>query len=196
MVYDFLSGGTNLVAQQPQTHAPKQRTVGGQQFLRFNLFPDTTALLSVLQMTEVLDIAVNQIVPISHMPAWVMGVYNWRGEILWIVDVGLLVGLRPIYDRGISRSTYATIVIHGAQETIGSQRTGRQITGRKMLGLVVNEVEDIEWCNPDTIQSPPQSAVTPEMVPFLRGYWLSATGEMLVVLDGEAIIAGMPKPEG
>ena len=51
----------------------------------------------------------------------------------------------------------------------------------------------MEWCNPDEIQSPPLSAVTPELVPFLRGYWLKSNGEILVVLDGNSIIAGMPQ---
>ena len=194
MVYEFLSGGTKLVAQ-PQTNAPGARGVGAEQFLRFHLFPDTTALLSVLQMTEVLTIPITQIVPIPHMPAWVMGVYNWRGEILWIVDMGQLLGLTPLYQQAISRAMYTTIVIHGAKEANSRQRTGSQIIGGKTLGLVVSQVEDIEWCHPDVIQSPPQSTVTPELVPFLRGYWLKNNGEMLVVLDGEAIIAGMPKPE-
>lgn len=64
-----------------------------------------------------------------------------------------------------------------------------------MLGLLVNRIEDMEWCNPDSIQSPPLSAVTPELVPFLRGYWLKSNGEILVVLDSNSIIAGMPQPE-
>ncbi len=66
-----------------------------EQFLRFHLVPDTTLMLSITQLTEVLTIPVGQIIPIPHMPAWVMGVYNWRGEILWMVDLGQLVGLTP-----------------------------------------------------------------------------------------------------
>jgi positive phototaxis protein PixI len=63
-----------------------------------------------------------------------------------------------------------------------------------MLGLVVNRVEDIEWCNTDLIQSPPSSTVTPSLVPFLRGYWLKSDDEILPVIDGKAILAAMPKP--
>ncbi|MBW4576304.1 MAG: chemotaxis protein CheW [Aphanothece sp. CMT-3BRIN-NPC111] len=194
MVSEFLSGGTFLV-DQAQNPTPGRPGVLGQQFLRFDLFDETTALLPVHQMTEVLSIPVSQIVPIPHLPAWVMGVYNWRGDILWMVDLAHLIGLTPLYQQSISRSTYTAIVIHGSQELLGRQRAASQITGRKILGLVVNQVEDMEWCDPNFIQSPPQSTVTPELVPFLRGYWLKPNGEMLVVLDGEAIIAGMPKPD-
>lgn len=190
MISEFLSRETPSITQTTE------QTAGvGQQFLRFHLVPDTTALLPVRQVTEVLTIPTAQVVPIPHTPAWVMGVYNWRGEILWMVDLGHLVGLAPLYQQAISRSTYTAIVIHEAEQTLSRQRTGSQMTGKKMLGLVVNRVEDMEWCNPDLIQSPPVSTVTPELVPFLRGYWLKSNGEILVVLDGRSIIAGMPQPE-
>lgn len=182
MVAEFLSGNNS------ETSNTGHINVVEQQFLRFHLGVDTTAVLPVEQMVEVLNIPVNQIVPIPHMPAWVMGVYNWRGEILWIGDLGHLVGLPPLYQQTLSRSNYTAIVIHSSQKLTGKQATS-QITNRKMLGLVVNRVEDMEWCNPDLIQSPPQSAVTTELVPFLRGYWMKSNGEMLVVLDSNSIIA-------
>jgi positive phototaxis protein PixI len=187
---NFLSRG--ILSATPN---PLQRAEMGQQFLRFHLLPDTTAMLPVHQMTEVLTIPISQIVPIPHMPAWVMGVYNWRGEILWIVDLGYLLGLYPLSQQANSRSNYTAIVIHSTQQASGKQQVGSFKTGRKMLGLLVNRVEDMEWCNPDSIQSPPLSAVTPELVPFLRGYWLKSNGEILVVLDSNSIIAGMPQPK-
>ena len=159
-----------------------------EQFLRFYLWPNTTALLPVQQLTEVLTIPRNQIVPIFQMPAWVMGAYNWRGEVLWMVDLGHLVGLTPWHKQANNASAYTAIVLQSpAQE---STATNPKIEN---LGLVVSRVEDIEWCNSDEIQSPPASTVTPELVPFLRGFWLKANGEMLVALDGKAIIASMPK---
>ena len=160
-----------------------------EQFLRFYLEPDTTALLPIDQLTEVLTIPIGQIVPIFNMPAWVMGVYNWRGEILWMVDLNHLVGLTPWYQQTTVASAHTAVVLHVRSNNPTSPNVRSQ-----MIGLVVNRVEDIEWCNPDLIQSPPLSTVTTELVPFLRGYWLKPNGEMLVVLDGEAIIAGMPKP--
>lgn len=190
MISEFLSRGATSEIQTTE------QTAGvGQQFLRFHLMPDITALLPVHQMTEVVTLAINDIVPIPQMPAWVMGVYNWRGEILWLVDLGHLIGLTPIYQQATSLSTYTAVVVHPTQQISSRQRAGSQNTGGKMLGLLVNRVEDMEWCNPDLIQSPPMSAVSPELVPFLRGYWLKSNGEILVVLDGESIIARMPQPE-
>lgn len=159
---------------------------GSEQFLRFRLGEDTAAIVPIAQLTEVLSIPLGGIIPIPHLPGWVMGVFNWRGEILWTVDLGHLVGLTPWHQQAISSySNHKAIVLHGHSRT--------QIRAKnQMLGLVVSQVEGIEWCNPDEIQSPPSSAIAPELVPFLRGYWVKSDGEILVALDGEAIIAAMP----
>ncbi|NET57086.1 MAG: chemotaxis protein CheW [Symploca sp. SIO2E6] len=172
----------NLSAISPKS-LPKE------EFLRFYLEPDTTTILPLQQLTEVLTISRSEIVPIPHMSPWVMGVYNWRGDILWIVDLGHLVGLTPWYQQASNVSAHKAIVLKASGNTTTSTNAKT-----KMLGLVINRVEDIELCNPDLIQSPPSSTVTPELVPFLSGYWLKPDGEMLVVLDGEAIMAAMPKP--
>ncbi|PPS45521.1 chemotaxis protein CheW [Chroococcidiopsis sp. TS-821] len=183
MISEFLTRGTT------PSITTEQATGATQQFLRLHLVPDTTAMLAVNQITEVLTIPMTQVVPIPHMPAWVLGVYNWRGEILWIVDLGHLLGLTPLSQQTTYHSTYTAIVIRNAQSE--KFALGTQNTTEKMLGLLVNRVEDLESCNPDIIQSPPQSAVKPEFVPYLRGYWLKPTGEIIVVLDGNSIIAGM-----
>ena len=188
MISEFLSRGATSEIQTAE-----QTTGTRQQFLRFHLMPDTTALLPVHQMTEVVTMAINEVVPIPHLPAWVMGVYNWRGEILWLVDLGHLIGLPPIHQQATGRSTYTAIVIHPTQQ--GRQKAGSQKTSGKLLGLLVNRVEDMESCNPDLIQSPPMSAVSPDLVPFLRGYWLKPDGEILVVLDGDSIITRMPQSQ-
>ena len=157
-----------------------------QQFLRFHLIPHTTALLPIQQLTEVLTIPTGQIVPISHMPPWVMGVYNWRGEILWMLDLGHLIGLTPWYQQENNTSVYTAIVLQSHPPTTTTVKS-------LMLGLIVNRVEDIEWCNPDLIQSPPSSPMTLDLLPFLQGYWLKSNGDMLAVIDGSAIMATMPK---
>ena len=181
----------SLSAAQAIGSAPSNLSTSSkasEQFLRFHLFPNTTVLLPIQQLTEVLTISRDQIVPIFHMPPWVMGVYNWRGEILWMVDLGHLMGLTPWHQQPISANAFTAVVL----QAHSNQATPTSIKGQ-MLGVIVNRVEDIEWCNPDLMQSPPSAAVTPELVPFLRGYWLKSNGEMLLLIDGQAILAAMPK---
>ena len=182
MISEFLTKGISLGSANAEE--------AKEQFLRFYLEPDLNAALPVDQMTEVFTVSTTKVVPIPHMPPWVIGVYNWRGEILWLVDLGYLLGGTPLYQQTSSRSLYTAIVVNSQQS---GGRQGSSTAGKKMLGLAVNRVEDMEWFNPDLIQSPPESAINAALIPFLRGYWLKNNGEIVVVLDGNSIIAGMPK---
>jgi len=160
---------------------------GQEQFLRFFLVPDTTVLLPIAQLTEVVTIPTGTIVPIPHLPPWIMGVYNWRGKILWMLDLGHLVGLTPWYQQQVNSDVYTAIILESAHHSDSSE------TEKKVLGAVVNRIEEIEWCPVQKLQSPPASTVNPALLPFLQGYWLKDNGEMLVVIDGESIIAAMPQ---
>jgi positive phototaxis protein PixI len=177
---------------QPNLLFDRERQIGNnsqeEKFLKFYLEPDTHAVLPVEQIAEVLKISLGKIVPIPQMPSWVMGAYNWRGNILWTIDLGLLIGLNSWYRQGINTANYTAIVL-SCDNATNSSGQGSQLLH---LGLVVTGVEDIEWCNTDLIQSPPNSAVTSALAPLLRGYWLDRHNEMILVLDGKAIMAAMP----
>lgn len=162
----------------------------GEQFLQLYL-PKMTVLLPVHQLTEVATIPVGQIVPMPHMPPYVMGVFNWRGEILWMVDLGHLCGLTPWYEQPTYGSTHSAIVLQLRRRQPISPSRKSTSAKSQTLGLVVNKIGDIEHCNPDAIQSLPPSTVTPKLAPLLRGYWWKPEGDMFAVLDGEAIISAM-----
>jgi positive phototaxis protein PixI len=165
------------------TEAQTQSPINHEQFLRCHLAPDALVMLPVAQLTEVLKIPVGQITPISDLPAWVMGVYNWRGKILWMIDLGHLLGYTPWHQQAFNTASYTAAILHvdaGADEFLS-------------LGLVVTQVQDIELCDLGEVQSPPPSAITPELAPFLQGYWLKPNGEMLACLNANAILAAMPK---
>lgn len=154
-----------------------------EQFLRCHLAPDALVMLPVAQLTEVLKIPVGQITPISDLPAWVMGVYNWRGKILWMIDLGHLLGYTPWHQQSFNIGSYTAAILQvdgGADEALS-------------LGLIVTQVQDIELCDLGQVQSPHPSAITPELAPFLQGYWLKSNGEMLACLNANAILAAMPK---
>ena len=156
------------------------------QFLKFYLYPDTKVMLPIEQITEVLKIELGQIVPLPQMPSWVMGVYNWRGEILWMVDLSHLIGLEPWYQNQTAHSYHKAIVLSPNKE-----RSDR--TDNICLGLVVSRVEDLATCDTKQIQSALGSKVGTRLSNFLQGYWLEPEGEMILALDGKAIAAAMPQ---
>ncbi|WP_218079507.1 chemotaxis protein CheW [Anthocerotibacter panamensis] len=148
------------------------------QFLSFGLLPETIGLLSVDQLTEVLQVPVAQVVPIPQMPVWTLGIYNWRGEILWLVDLGQFLGLAaspPTQQHGSVH--YAVLLIHGQ--------------GGHRLGLVVARTEDIMVKSQAELQPLGGSLFPPTLTKLSRGYWRNAEGEALILLDGEAVLQSL-----
>jgi positive phototaxis protein PixI len=158
-----------------------------QQFLRFVLLPDTNLMISLSEIAAVLKIPFGQIIAIPEMPSWVIGVYNWRGEIVWMIDLGQLLGFTPWYQQSVITSNHKAVVIHPSTQDRKSRTSG------DLVGLIVSDVNDIELCNTNELHSPPASAVTPDLAPFLRGYWIKENGDIIVTIDGDAIFAAMPK---
>lgn len=154
-------------------------------FLTFSLPPDTTALLAIEQLNEVLKVPLANITPIPHLPDWVLGVYNWRGEILWIVDLGCRVGLLPWYQQSLPPAT-APVAVLTAPSSSGEQTPLK-------VGLLVHRIDDIVSLDLDQLQSPPNALVSDQLAPFLRGHWLDPKGHMLTLLDGEALLDRMPR---
>ncbi len=168
-------------AQRGKKHSEEE------QFLKFILLPDTNLMISLTEIAAVLKIPFGQVIPIPEMPSWVIGVYNWRGEIVWMIDLGQLLGFTPWYQQSVSTSNHKAVVIHPSDQNRKSRTTG------DLVGLIVSDVNDIEWCNTNELHSPPASAVTNELAPFLRGYWVKDGGEIIVTIDSDAIFAAMPK---
>ncbi len=140
----------------------------GEKFLRFQLGAEGIALLPLNVIKQVMQVPVNEILPVPQMPGCVLGIYNWRGEMLWLVDIGQLVGFPPL---GSSENVMAIAI---------------QIQD-KILGLVVRQINDIERHHLDQINLPSIGLFAPELMPYLQGYLIGANQEVLMVLNGEAI---------
>lgn len=161
----------------------------GEQFLRLYLDEETGALLPISQLTEVLNVSCSQVMPIPHMHPWIMGVYNWRGEILWLVDLAHLVGITPLYQQALTSSNYTVIVLEGAAQEIDSSNE------QNTVGLVINQVGNIENCNPDLIKNISSASINSKLEAFLRGYWCKSDYEMLAVFQLNAIWEAISQAE-
>ena len=151
-----------------------------QQFLRFQLQSNLMALMEIDLVTELVNIPIDRIVPMPHLPAAVMGIYNWRGEILWIVNLATLIGANRLGGR--SRSLQSTIILSSGVTSEDRLQT--------TVGLVVDRIDEIEWFDLDSIQSPVPEDVYPEFSKWAKGLWVSATGENFLRLDGQTIFTG------
>lgn len=176
-----------IMSEQILSSSNQKKEESQKQFLRFILLPDTDLMISLSEIAAVLKIPFGQIVAIPQMPSWVIGVYNWRGEIVWMVDLGQLLGFTPWYQQSVIGSNHKAVVIHPSSQNPKNRTSG------DLVGLIVSNVNDIESCNINELHSPPASAVTPDLAPFLRGYWIKENGDIIVTIDSDAIFAAMPK---
>lgn len=144
-----------------------------QQYLSFYLPPDIQALLPTQQLVEILQLSLDQIIPIPDVAPQVMGVCNWRGEVLWLVDLGYLLGFEPLFTLGFHRSSYSVIVVQQLDKT---------------LGLVVDQVAQMLWLDSKQVQSIATTQIPPALSQALQGYYLNPEGKTLLVLESVGLM--------
>ncbi|MEA5515792.1 chemotaxis protein CheW [Nodularia sp. UHCC 0506] len=144
-----------------------------QKFLSLNLGTRDTAVISLQQITEVFQVSLADICGVPQMPSCVLGIYNWRGEMLWLVDLEEMLGYPPVLQEANLLSNMMAIVL---------EREG------KHLGLLVRSLMDIEWLDSNQIKPPSAELFYPAMLPFLQGYLINSAEEMVLSLDATAII--------
>jgi positive phototaxis protein PixI len=142
-------------------------------FLSLHLGAKDTAVISLEQITEVFQVSLTDICGVPQMPNCVLGIYNWRGEMLWLVDLEEMLGYAPILQAANSLSSLMAIVL---------EREG------KHLGLLVRSLMDIESLDINQMKPASVELFYPGMTPFLKGYFINSAEEMLLNLDATAII--------
>jgi positive phototaxis protein PixI len=140
-----------------------------QQFLSLHL-SQQQAIVPTDSLIEVVTLSPSQIVPIPDTPDQVMGVCNWRGEVLWLIDAGYLVGDRASFTQTDYQTKFSVVVLQRQSQS---------------LGLVVDRVGDMLWCLPTEIQG-----VAPESAQSrcLMGTWQLPDGQPFLVLDPDLIL--------
>ncbi len=113
----------------------------------------------------------NQIIPIPDTPSEVMGVCNWRGEVLWLLDAGHLLGEAASFVETDYQTKFNVVVVQRQQRSIG---------------LVVDRVGDMVWCLHTEIRSAAPDTVAARC---LLGTWqLANEDQAFWVLDPDLIL--------
>lgn len=148
-----------------------------EKFLRFKLGLEGKALLSLSIIHQVMRVSAAEILPVPQMPGCVLGIYNWRGEMLWLVDIGQLLGFPALYgDPNLSNGGQAGEIMAIVVQT-----------NEQYLGLVVPQINDIELHDIKGLNVPSIGLFPPEVLPYLQGYLIGDEREVLMVLNAEAI---------
>ena len=194
-VADWLSQGVKAQSSLTITAASEQQSDLAK-FLRFYFSPEDTALLPLKNVKEVLNIPLMGILPVPHMPDCLIGIYNYRGEILWLVDLGAQLGFVPSTEfiQGMNSPTELAI----KTTTALTAKQGVTLTNElptltviilhnddKYIGIVVPKVVDIEMHDLQEMQYPSEDLFSPNILPFLKGYLIRSSSP---VLDINALI--------
>lgn len=171
---------SNLVfPSSPEDRGAIAPKIAAEEFLRFHLSPQDAALLPVACVKEVLQVSANEILPVPHTSDRILGAYNWRGEMLWLIDLKRLLGLesREFPDSDSRSSSFRG----GRGSAIALSVEGQ------VLGLLVEQIKDIEQHDLQQIEPPRAGLFNQQLLPFTRGY---LTESNAIVLDARALLWG------
>jgi twitching motility protein PilI len=143
----------------------------GDLHLRFFVESGHEFALPAMGIREVLSLTPDQITPVPNVSLLLMGLFNLRGQVIWVTDVGQFLGQpKPL---NTERFEISVIAIE-AQDVI--------------VGLAVAQVVGMDWLEEEHLNLSPNAPDS--MAPFLKGEWyLDPTAEQpLRLLDPVAIL--------
>ncbi|MBD1823176.1 chemotaxis protein CheW [Cyanobacteria bacterium FACHB-DQ100] len=127
-----------------------------EKFLRFHLNQSHSMLLPLEDIIAVQAISILDVLPVPQMSACVLGLSNWRGEALWLVDLLYQLGFDEILQPAQSLTILNAIVV--------------QFQG-KWLGLTVQAIGEIEEHDPEKLVHPSPDLFAQPLAAFIKGYF-------------------------
>jgi purine-binding chemotaxis protein CheW len=123
--------------------------------------------------------SIEEVTRVPGAPLHVKGVMNLRGKIITIVDMKRLLGFASLIDAANAFSTNDRIIV--AQ------------VGMSVIGLLVDEVDQVVEVSPSDIESAP--TVLSETAPYIKGI-VKLNGNLYVLLDLQLLLANENSPTG
>ena len=164
---DFLTGsGQDNSPEMQELQSPE-----GELHLRFYVPSENEFALPAIGIREVISTPPDRITAIPNASPLLLGTLNWRGQVIWVADLGQFLG--DIAALNTDRPEIPVIVVED-QDT--------------MIGLAVDRIVGMDWLDIEQIQM--TSNVPDSMAPFLRGEWVKGDEqkEYLRLLDQLAIL--------
>ncbi len=153
------------------------KLASGDAYIRFQLTPDMTALLSMEQIQESLVVEANKITPLANMPESVIGIMNSRDRVFCVFDLAQLLDLPSSL---IAPRQYQIVVLE-ISEILSSEQSLH-------LGLAVEQLQGITRLTSDKFQLPQDLPAS--LTPYVCGC-IEENEQQLLVLDGKIIATNL-----
>ena len=148
----------------------------GESYLRCQLTPEISVLLSMESVQESLLVDEEQITPIPSMSPYVIGLMSSRDRVFALIDLPVLLGLTT--NISTSRRVYHTIVTR-VRESSDSEK-------ELLFGFAFHRVQGVTRINSEQMQSLSED-VSSSLIPYLSGC-LSDREQQTPVLEMANII--------
>ncbi len=155
----------------PTTNDASNGSREGELCLRFEVPSGNEFAIPASGVREVMSVYLDRITPIPNASPFFLGTYNWRGQVIWVADLGQFLGDQVLV--GNDRSEISLLIVED-QELV--------------MGFAVHAVANTEWLNVDS--TIPDRQIPAAMSAFVKGvYTTSGTDRAeLKLLDRVAIL--------
>jgi purine-binding chemotaxis protein CheW len=163
---DFLSSETAAT----EAIAPSFEQREGELCLSFFVPSGKKFALPAFGVREVISTLADRITPIPNASPFLLGTFNWRGQVIWIADLGQFLGDTVLVN--IDRGEVSLLVVE-EQETV--------------MGFAIRSVANTEWLNADRMIASPN--IPDNMLTFVKSEYRLEDEEFLYLLDQVAILS-------
>lgn len=164
---DFLTSEDTPITTTVETGSRE-----GELCLRFDVPSGNEFALAASGVREVMSVYLDRITPIPNASPFFLGTYNWRGQVIWVADLGQFLGDQVLVNTDLSE---VSILIVEEEELV--------------MGFAVHKVANTEWLNVNQ-SIRPQHDIPPAMSSFVKGVYATSGSEPmeLRLLDRVAIL--------
>ena len=143
----------------------------GELCLRFDVPSGNEFALIASGVREVMSVYFDRITPIPNASPFFLGTYNWRGQVIWVADLGQFLGDRVLVN---TNQNEVSVLIVEEQELV--------------MGFAVHTVANTEWLDLSQML-PPDRSIPAAMSSFVKGvYPIAGATSGLKLLDRVAIL--------
>ena len=161
--------GSSLAVLDPERKRQRQ----GERFLQFSLKEEIKGLVSLADLQGTGEIFLTNILPVPQVAECWLGLTNWQGEAIWMLDLAQLVGATNWYRQETVKQSGMAMLIGMESQT---------------LGLLVENIQGIEIYDRKHCLPVAEINSTNKMRSLFHGYFLDGRGEPSMLLNIESLL--------
>lgn len=136
-------------------------------------------MIPTTQLMETVNLELGTIVQVPDLPPAVIGVCNWRGEVLWLVDLSLALGLPSLLG-----TDYQSAKCNVLKVTVNQQS----------FGILVAEVRQLVRCDRQKIQPGIPSSLEFEAAQLVEGFYAATQDIKILSIDLAGLLEMLRSP--